>query len=233
MRSKNAPLSWRRQSMRKTCPIILPEQNPPKDVAPNANREARITRSLSSANRSNLSTTSMTANVDWSTNFSDNFGISNADGNNGNFCFNEITPSSMPTATNACLLADSENNQMSSTSSVQCDHVLANQYDGPNQLPELSSLNNAILSTILTTHNYQQSNEISSANNQLASPQHETHETHFGHNNEEESVHTTSFEESRPRQLGRRSEIRSRIVSITAERNAEGNQVQLTNRLTS
>lgn len=224
MRSKNAPLSWRRQSMRKTCPIILPEQNPPKDVAPNANREARITRSLSSANRSHLSTTPMTANDDWATNFSDNFGISNADGNNGNFCFNEIAPSSMPTSTNACLLADTENNQMSSTSSVQCDHVLANS---PNQLPELSSLNNAILSTILTTHNYQQSNEISGANNQLAfSPQ---HETHFGQNSEEESVHTTSFEESRPRQLGRRSEIRSRIVSITAERNAEGNQVQLTN----
>lgn len=223
MRSKNAALSWRRQSMRKTCPIMMPEQNLPKDLVQYASREQRLARTLSSANRS-ISLSSSTS-ADCATNgFSNNFSsISNTDENNENYCINETMASSMKPSTNGCFLSNSENNQMSSTSNVQYDHhhVHSNQYDSPNQLPELSSLNNEMFNTILTT----QSVANSSANNQVSAVQ---HETHFGHNIEEDSGgHATPFEESRPRQLGRRSEMRSRIVSITAERNAEGNQVRL------
>lgn len=223
-------MSWRRLSMRKTCPIDLPDQNPPRDTTQYAIRRptAQIARTLSSANRSSVSTNDFTTNV----NFSSNLFVPNVDGNNENYCFNEtMTPSTM--TANALLLTSNGNNHSPTTSSGQPDqHVLSNEYDSPSQLPELSSLNNEFLNTILATPNYQQPNSnlnTNSNSNSNASIHSLQHETNFVHNIDEESDCVTAFEESRPRQFGRRSEMRSRIVSITAERSAEGNQVIPTN----
>lgn len=208
MRSKNMALSWRRLSMRKTCPIVLPEQNLPKDAIQYAIEPAHFARTALSANRSHISANDFATNA------------TNApDENNEIYCFNDtMTPTAA--STNAYLLSHTENNEMTAMPNGQCDHVLSTEYDSHNQLPELSSLNNEFLHTILATPNYQQSNANPSTN--IHSLQ---HETNFVHNIEEDSDCATAFEESRPRQLGRRSEVRSRIVSITAERNAEGDQV--------
>lgn len=192
--------------MRKTCPIVMPEQNSPKDATRYRNTSiARTSSSMSSQQYTNR------------------LSRSNCGGNNDNYCF---TGTIAAPATSTPCLFQLNNNQMSPN-----DHVLSTECDGQNQLPELSSLNSEFLSTILTTPNYEQSCSNSSVN--MLSQ----HETNFVHDIDEESgrmatataqataVATTPFEESRPRQLGRRSEMRSRIVSITAERNAEGNQV--------
>lgn len=221
MRSKNMALSWRRLSMRKTCPIDLPEQHLSKDAIQNAFRTVHIPRSSSSSiNRTNSVANEFASN----TNHSIDFNVSDADENNDNYCFNEIMTPSTITSTNAALLLHSENNDTSMISERHGDHVLSNEYDSSNQLPELSSLNNEFLNTILATPNFQQSVATSNVNTNSLQ-----HETNFVHNNiDEDSDCATAFEDSRPRQLGRRSEMRSRIVSITAECNAEGNQVSLT-----
>lgn len=216
--------------MRKTCPIVLPEQNSPKNAQRHPMRNASITRTSSSAAANRL----MLSNV----NSTNQLCRPNCNENNENYCFNETMSSSSSTSsslTNTCLFQSnsSSNNQISE---LQNDHVVLSN-DNTNQLPELSSLNNEFLNTILTTPNYQQSNLNSSTNIQSLSQ----HETNFVHDIDEESVRITTapvtavavssassaalLDESRPRQLGRRSEMRSRIVSITAERNAEGNQV--------
>lgn len=216
-RTKNAALSWSRLSMRRTCPIVMPEPNSPKDATRYHNTTiARTTSSINPASNRQ---------------YANQLSRSICDENNGNDCF-DGTMSSTATST-PCLfqLNYSENNHMSY---MLNDHVLSTESYGENQLPELSSLNSEFLSTIFTTPNYGESCSNASVN--MLSQ----HETNFGHDIDESgrtavatatsaeqatAVVTTQFEESRPRQLGRRSEMRSRIVSITAERNAEGNHV--------
>lgn len=222
--------------MRKTCPIDLPEQRSPRVAI-------RVARTSSAAS----TTTAAAANQSLAnnTNYTSlQLNRTNYDGNNDNYCFNETMPPVAATNTrlfqSSVVVGASENNQMSTPTNggqQRNDHVLSsnNEYiDSRNQLPELSSLNNEFLSTILTTPNYQQSSANSASLLQ--------HETNFEHSIDDEigritnptTVATTTaaaavaFEESRPRQLGRRSEMRSRIVSITAERSAEGNQVNNT-----
>lgn len=76
---------------------------------------------------------------------------------------------------------------------------------------DLHSLNNEFLTTILTSPRAMcEANSI-----EAHSPECRTMLNEANVNNEI----------ARPRQMGRRSEVRSRIVSITAERNAAGNQV--------
>lgn len=224
MRSKNMALSWRRLSMRKTCPIDLPEQHLSKDAMQNAFRTVHSPRSSSStANRSNTIATEFASNTNQTTDFN----VSNTDENNDNYCFNETMMPSTITSTNAALLLHSENNDTPMISERPREHVLSNEYDTSNQLPELSSLNNEFLNTILATPNFQQS--VTTANTNTNSLQ---HESNFVHNHiEEDSDCATAFEDSRPRQWGRRSEMRSRILSITAECNAEGNQVSHTKQI--
>lgn len=210
MRSKNMALSWRRLSMRKTCPIDLPEQHSSKDAMHNAFRStAHIPRSLSSSSSSSANRSNSIVNV------------TSTNENNENYCSNETMTSSTTSSNTFLLSHNHENNEMSMISDQHTDHSLSNQYiDNHDQLPELNSLNNEFLNTILTTTNYQQNVGNSNANTNSLQ-----HETNFLHNMEDDSDSMTAFEDSRPRQLGRRSEMRSRIVSITAERNAEGNQV--------
>lgn len=246
-RPKNAALSWRRLSMRKTCPIDLPEQQSPRGgirVARTSSSSVAST-ATATATATNQSSNMLANDFANNTNYTSlQLNRTNYDGNNDNYCFNETMPPIASTNTRLfqsnIVAGASENNQMSTpTNGVQQrnDHVLSNNneyIDSRNQLPELSSLNNEFLSTILTTPNYQQSNTNSASLLQ--------HETNFEHSIDDEigqitnptALATTTtaaaatFEESRPRQLGRRSEMRSRIVSITAERNAEGNQVNNT-----
>lgn len=76
---------------------------------------------------------------------------------------------------------------------------------------DLHSLNNEFLTTILTSPRATcEENAI-----EAQSPESRTMLNDCNVNSEI----------ARPRQMGRRSEVRSRIVSITAERNAAGNQV--------
>lgn len=181
-------------------------------------RNESIARASSSANRL----------MSPSENSTNQLNRTNCNGNNENYCFNETMSSSSSSPTNACLFQtnNSSNNEMPALQNVNSDHIVVLSNDISNQLPELSSLNNEFLNTILTPPNYQQSSSNSSTNIHSLSQ----HETNFVHNIDEESGRTSTttvagFDESRPRQLGRRSEMRSRIVSITAERSAEGNQV--------
>lgn len=202
--------------MRKTCPIVLPEQNAPKDVMSCAMRSAPIARTASSiANRSVRATSDFPAASN-----ANNSSRSSVDVNNDNYCFNETIPNR--STTSACLFeSNSENNQMSATLNGQCDHVFATQYDRSNQLAELSSLNNEFLTTLLATPTYQPNIVASSS----APATQSSAQRDIMHNSEDDNERAPAFEDSRPRQLGRRSEVRNRIVSITAERNAEGNQV--------
>lgn len=80
------------------------------------------------------------------------------------------------------------------------------------QAADLHSLNNEFLTTILTSpHATCEENAVETTH----SPECRTMLNECNVNGEI----------ARPRQMGRRSEVRSRIVSITAERNAAGNQV--------
>lgn len=199
--------SWRRLSMRKTCPIVLPEQNSPKDASTHIAR----TLSSSTANRSHISVSDFNTDGNFTS-------VMNAAKNNEDYCFNDpITPSK--TFANADLLSHSEDNEMTPITNNHQHHFLLNEYDSRHELPELSSLNNEFLNTILSTPNYQQSS--ASPRERIYSSQRETNCGHI----EEDTECVTASEESRPRQLGRRSEMRSRIVSITAEPNSEGNHV--------
>lgn len=207
--------------MRRTCPIVIPEQNQPKD-------------SIHYRPRSALQTTPHhhPKDFDHDSNFITETDIDTGDGNNANYCFNN-SHSDVATTSNGYLFIDNtnnENNQMPSTSNLSNDDVIhssnVNAYDRINDLPELSSLNNEFLNTILAS----QQNVIH--NNVQSSPMQSNHliDSNYVVNLDDDMPATGApvppySDDTRPRQLGRRSEMRSRIVSITAERNAEGNQV--------
>lgn len=231
--------------MRKTCPIVLPDQNSPKNAtslpptstsplpssqyAVRAAQIARTTSAVSTSARSNALVTdfSSATNTTNANRPANHFG-------NDNYSYTEIRSDGGEDEYDG-----GANNEMPSTLNgigQQSDRI---DYDGNNQLPELSSLNSEFLNTILSAPNYQQSSNLNHSNGVSGScaPMH--HETNFVHNNnisiEQDcsdnaaatAAATTSiaFDDSRPRQLGRRSEMRSRIVSITAEHIAEGNPV--------
>lgn len=254
--------------MRKTCPIVLPEQNSPKDaISPPSPLSpsqyairplqiARTTSAVSTSTRSNALVTDFTnsTNATNANRSASNFG-------NENYNYTEIrTPSTTSTDDYMLMHSDDDvddddvvddgrgaNNEMPSTLNGIGQQRDLIDYDGNNQLPELSSLNSEFLNTILSTPNYQQSSNLSHSNNTSVNRAPMHHETNFVHNSSSieqnrienaalSSVTTTAaaantstaFDDSRPRQLGRRSEMRSRIVSITAERmNAEGNPVSV------
>lgn len=84
---------------------------------------------------------------------------------------------------------------------------------------DLDSLNNEVLTTILSTQLYQDTTDASSMCGTHPS---DRNSMSIGDN---DGGVATIVDEMRPRQLGRRSEARSRVVSITAERSSEGNQV--------
>lgn len=192
--------------MRKTCPIVIPDQNQPKDT----NQRSTIHQTLTINNESHANDQ---ATIE----------------NNVNYYFDDTTAPQMAVATtsNGYLFATNENNEMPSTSNPQMEHFHHhnnNSYDRTNQLPELSSLNNEFLTTILTTQNY----PLPTMLNVYSSPSHSDHLTDSNYVNiDEDLIRPPQYDDTRPRQLGRRSEMRSRIVSITAERNAEGNQVNI------
>lgn len=240
-------LSWRRLSMRKTCPIVLPEQNSPTDAISSSHpqtpthytvRPAQIARTTSA-----MSSPSQRSNSVLLTGSVGSFG-------NDNYNYSEIrTPSPMPSDDDE----DNDlNNGMPSTLNGMGQQHDRMDYNGHNQLPELSALNSEFLTTILSpTPNYQAKSSNSSQRNSnstgvnRANMHHETNLVHIGRSgcdgggdgagsnsdsNSTESaviaaITSTTCEDFRPRQMGRRSEIRSRIVSITAERIAEGNPV--------
>lgn len=107
------------------------------------------------------------------------------------------------------------NDQLSANNTNSVQSV---DYAG-NRSNDVDSLNNEILTTILSTQLYQDSADSASMNG--------------SHLADRRSIILSSndcglptmVDGSRPRQMGRRSEFRSRVVSITAERTSEGNQV--------
>lgn len=206
--------------MRRTFPIVIPEQNQRKESIHHRPRNA-------------LQTTPhhYPKDFDIDTNFMTQTDINIGDGNNLNYCSND-SHSDVATTSNGHLFTDNnnENNQMSSTSNLSNDDVIrsnVNEYDRSYDLPELNSLNNEFLNTILTS----QQNIIH--NNVQISPMQSNHliDSNYVVNLDIDMAATAASsaiaysDDTRPRQLGRRSEMRSRIVSITAERSAEGNQV--------
>lgn len=248
--------------MRKTCPIVLPEQNSPKDAISSlpptsplsssqyAVRPAQIARTasaVSTSTRTNALVTDFTSTA--------NTNITNANRSaNDNYNYTEIRSYDEDGCDGGGggggggedYENDGVNNEMPSTLNgigQQRDRI---DYDGNNQLPELSSLNSEFLNTILSTPNYQHQSSNLSHNSSASvncAPMH--HETNFVHNDNsiEQDCNDSApalaiaaaaaantsivFDDSRPRQLGRRSEMRSRIVSITAEHIAEGNPVSV------
>lgn len=213
LKLENTALSWRRMSMRKTCPIVLPEQSTQKDSM----------YSLNSESASSLTTLPNDLNDTI-------IGFMDIDEHNGNYCYDD-TATESTLSTNSCLLSNNHDNdnQMQITTSRQNDHGHGhtNEYTScNNQLPELNSLNNEFLNTILTTTQpYQQSSSNNPNNSSIIRTEELSDDSNL--TNVDGECGVTIFDESRPRQLGRRSEARSRIVSITAERNAEGNQVNI------
>lgn len=226
--------------MRKTCPIVLPEQNSPKDAislpSPTSSSQyavrpaqiARTTSAVSSSTRTNA----LVMDFANATNIANANRLANHFGND-NYNYTEIRGGDDGNGDDG-----GANNEMPSTlngigQQLQRDR---NDCDGNNQLPELSSLNTEFLDTILCTPNYP-SND--------ASGNCETNFVHTNNSIEQDCIDSAAaaaaatttaavaaaantsiaFDDSRPRQLGRRSEMRSRIVSITAEHIAEGNPV--------
>lgn len=203
-------LSWRRLSMRKTCPVVIPEQNLQNNIVSHPQAEHQSYTNAISHDLRNIAPKEFTNDSH------------DPIETNGNYCHDAAmlqmespTPRTLATTSSSeYFLGDDEYNQMPSTSSFQNGNNCDNEFNRTNQLPELSSLNNEFLNTILTT----QQNET----NVHRSP------SHLGNGVDDDASRnaTTTYDDTRPRQLGRRSEIRSRIVSITAERCSEGNQVK-------
>lgn len=103
---------------------------------------------------------------------------------------------------------------------LPCDGTQLNPHDDETSLEmtpvstvDLHSLNNEFLTTILTSPR--------------ATCEENSSEPHSAECRTMLNDCNVNNEIARPRQMGRRSEVRSRIVSITAERNAAGNQVSL------
>lgn len=86
--------------------------------------------------------------------------------------------------------------------------------DNGNETNDLDSLNSDILTTIVAGQLYTMD----------AAFMHGAYAADRG-STVDQSL-TAAIDDTRPRQLGRRSEARSRVVSITAERSSEGNQVR-------
>lgn len=199
--------------MRRTCPIEIPEQN-------------QQTHSIHHRPRSAIQTTPhrYPEDFDIDSNLMTETDIDTGNENNANYCFND-SHSDVAITSNGYLHTDNNNdsNQMPSTSNLSNDGVIHsnfNENDRTNDLSELSSLNNEFLNTILTS------------NNVPNSPMQTNHliDSNYVMNLDDDMMAIVASppaysEDTRPRQLGRRSEMRSRIVSITAERSAEGNQV--------
>lgn len=162
--------NWRRSSMRKTKPIILPQAD--EDLRPEINQMQFECESMSGSD-----------------------GIIVAD--------DEQLPG-----------GDTQLNHFPLDDETSIELTPA-----PNDItptPDLHSLNNEFLTSILTSPRATcEENSI-----EAHSPECRTMLNDYNVNNEI----------ARPRQMGRRSEVRSRIVSITAERNAAGNQVSLDNK---
>lgn len=164
--------NWRRSSMRKTKPIILPQTDDNDDLRPEINQmqvECELT----------------------------------------------VGPDALPVAdeqlTNESQLDyfpldDETSIEMTPTSTTPNDTSAA----------DLHSLNNEFLTTILTAPH-----AMCEENSRI-----EAHSPECRTMLNDANVNS---EITRPRQMGRRSEVRSRIVSITAERNAAGNQVSRVN----
>lgn len=181
--------------MRKTCPILIPDQQ-------------------AINHRSQIPSPNHQYQNDGASDFTiDSSDIDSVD-NNVNYRFDDDDDDDqMATTSHGYLLTD--NNEMPSTSAHPSTDN--NRID---QLPELNSLNNEFLNTILTTQSYQPQTVA------LPSQSEHLNDSNYVGNIDDDVIRTTQYDDTRPRQLGRRSEMRSRIVSITAERSAEGNQVR-------
>lgn len=208
--------------MRRTCPIVIPDQYQQKD-------------SIHHRPKSALQTTTPNhypKDFDIDSNFMTETDIDADNENNANYCFNDSN-SEVATTSNGYFFTDTnnENNQMPSTSNISNDDVIhsnVNEYERANDMAELNSLNNEFLNTILIS----QQNIIH--DNVPSSSMQSNHliDSNYVVNLDDDMAATATAappysDDTRPRQLGRRSEMRSRIVSITAERSAEGNQVSL------
>lgn len=167
LKLENTALSWRRQSMRKTCPIDMPEQN---------------------------------------IHCIDFIDYSHTDDN-----YNVPHESSVLQC-NSLLSTDESHASQSQRRPIEHDDI---------EINDLDSLNNEILTTILTTQLYQDTTDASSMR---ATHSSDRNSMSLG---DSDCGVATMVDEMRPRQLGRRSETRSRVVSITAERSSEGNQVNV------
>lgn len=169
---ESTALSWRRLSMRKTCPIDMPEQ---------------------------CAVANYVANIESINDFI------------------ECSDTSYSTICASPILQNNGQLSANNTNSIQSQHQSVDHAE--NQANDVDSLNNEILTTILSTQLYQDSSDLASING--------------SHSVDRRSIILSSndyglpamVDGSRPRQMGRRSEFRSRVVSITAERTSEGNQV--------
>lgn len=196
--------------MRKTRPILLPEQSDGNhetrddddDVDEDDEDVQIIDYSLSVSANDNANHSVGDTNVDsqqssalLSNEHLNNFDVSSHSlGHNGNSQQYQI---------------GGTNSHLFDEHSYESHNTALASHTDETQSPELNSLNNEFLNTILATQYQSTAAEpsagVSDATNCM--------------NND------TVDDLTRPRQLGRRSEARSRIVSITAERNAEGSQV--------
>lgn len=225
--------------MRKTCPIVLPEQNfsHHNHTVQSAVKMPK-TRSIesqplflnnqnakASANEyitANTSTNTMPNNMHSLSTIAlqDSEDDDDDDDNEKNYCFDR-TIQATPISTT--------NNQMPSTSID--DRIDCSSDSTVKPMTELNSLNNEFFNSILTHQQQQQQQRFYPSQATTAITIEPLMQRLSNDSNctaedvDNESSSRNTIESNRPRQMGRRSEMRSRIVSITAERSAEGNQV--------
>lgn len=176
--SSNKLVSWRRHSMRKTRPIMLPK---PADTVPAGPHHDYPSSSTTSQRP--LLLNKLSANV----------------------------------TTSTCTLShaishDSLANELSSPNDIDDDH----EYTNNSTIRSRSHLRHTIPQAIgpqsLQTDEILNTLDVTAASNSTA-------QLLF-------NLDYIDDVDSRPRQMGRRSEPRNRIVSITAERSLEGDQVR-------
>lgn len=213
--------------MRKTCPIVLPEQNidhrlttaiqPIASISPCETQPLFLNQKANAIVKTSANDIT-NANIVAQSNDTDE------DDENARYCFSR-TMQPAATTTSDCFSANA-NMQMPSTSATIADHIdsiecCAND-STTTQLTDLNSFDNEtfFLNSILQAQHFY---PAPSSHSEIVAIEPNRVDLE---SDASDCVRATT-ESNRPRQMGRRSEMRSRIVSITAERNAEGNQVSV------
>lgn len=217
--------SWRRNSMRKTCPIPLPDEPFSKTLPRHHTARqphfdidtlAPATRNAAQPQHSPSSSSSTTLFVDDDTSY-DGF----TDTTSSQLSDTLPLVDAMETADTSPQVPMSQfRSTINKSSNVDPDRCTINlvQDSNPHHLrvvQQQRSLGDEYLN-VLT----QQLSDTDQINSSLID------NSHLNFTNNDESI-----QQNRPRQMGRRAEGRVRVVSITAETNALGNQVYSNTRI--